>query len=176
MPQAEYELILGAVEEAYRLEVKKTAAALAAAEESRRRQEEAKTQEGKKRAAGLSQGFGSDDNEEDSEGDSRVGTSKPPSASQPSSKVDIDPQTNTGGQRKNVSESARVPPRDLLEGFRSIARQQGKGVVLAKAFKREYSSLQEGTPDEYPDAALLRTWYYLDENSVPPIYKLDNIR
>lgn len=39
---------------------------------------------------------------------------------------------------------------------------------LIKALKDEESQL--------PDPSLLETWYRLDENCVPPVYKLQNIR
>jgi hypothetical protein len=43
-----------------------------------------------------------------------------------------------------------------------------KEQLLIKALKDEESQL--------PDPSLLDTWYRLDENSVPPVYKLQNIR
>ena len=56
-------------------------------------------------------------------------------------------------------------------GFRRRASEIGKEVITIKTMKGEF-----GSRDDIPDPGFLQTWYQLDENVVPPVYRLNKIR
>ena len=59
----------------------------------------------------------------------------------------------------------------VISGFRGRASEVGKEVVAIKTMKGELA-----LRDYVPDPGLLKTWYQLDENVVPPVYRLHRIR
>ena len=58
-----------------------------------------------------------------------------------------------------------------IAGFRGRANEVGKEVMAIKTMKGELA-----LRDDIPDPGFLRTWYQLDENVVPPVYRLNKIR
>ena len=59
----------------------------------------------------------------------------------------------------------------VFSGFRGRASEVGKEVVAIKTMKGELV-----LRDDVPDPGFLKTWYQLDENVVPPVYRLHRIR
>ncbi len=59
-----------------------------------------------------------------------------------------------------------------MDELRHTASTVGSAALTIKSLKKEHSWAKEDVPD--PD--LIKTWYKLDENNIPPVYRLQNIR
>ena len=69
--------------------------------------------------------------------------------------------------RENTRESSN------LDSWRRRASEVGAECIVIKGMKRDY---RIPTDDLYPDPDLLTSWYTLDTNHVPPVYRLNLIR
>ena len=70
------------------------------------------------------------------------------------------PPSTTGSERRSSGISL----------LKRTAAKIGRVTTAIKGMRKEYSNV------EYPDVGLLHTWYELDNNAIPPVYRLCNIR
>ena len=193
------------MEEDYNREVQAAAAAAAAAEESKRREEEAKKQQQEKakkmevlrRMQNVEEEEeGEEEEEEEGEYDTDEeeaelgGTSSlnPDVTLKATSggvtrdrSVSFDSAVKTGNSenqmktKRRLSVALREARPNRMDKLRKTAKNTGKEVMTSRFFQREVSSVKEG-PGELVDPALLKSWYRLDTNTIPAVYRLQNIR
>ena len=204
--EAEFEVIRTAMEEDYNREVQAAAAAAAAAEESKRREEEAKKQQQEKakkmevlrRMQNVEEEEeGEEEEEEEGEYDTdeeeaelggtttslnRDVTLKATSSGVTRDRsVSFDSAVKTGNPenqvktKRRLSVALREARPNRMDKLRKTAKNTGKEVMTSRFFRREVSSVKEG-PGELVDPALLKSWYRLDTNTIPAVYRLQNIR
>jgi hypothetical protein len=61
----------------------------------------------------------------------------------------------------------------LINTLRRRVSEIGKEAIVLRVMKGDY---QDGGEYRFPDAEFLQTWYKLDRNCKPPVYRLQKIR
>ena len=76
--------------------------------------------------------------------------------------------TQSTRQAFAFADAAGAKPK--LDGFKRLAGKLSKQARVVKVMRRDGGAI------ECPDPKLLRTWYALDANCMPPVYRLQRIR
>ena len=140
------------------------------------RMEEKKRQEAERKAAERAA--------KDGQGESQSEASLSPVSKTPHLELEnttaatTNPNANDVPSYQNSESSSPDGKRvdELMSSFKESAESLGKEAVFLKTIQRESSMYKERLSNDVPDPGILRQWYILDKNSVPPVYRLQKIR